>query len=257
MVGLSLGVAALTRTTVLSLTVILLLWTRRYRGLRLMSWAAAGLVGVALLVYSPWPVRNSLLLGQVVPGSSESTEWLWRGTNPNATGGSLTPDGQTMLAVAPSDFQARVAAASESARMTIYRDAALQFIGQDPLDAARLYVLKLKAFWWGSAATGLLYPSVWTPIYDAWYVMVIVFAVIGLWCAWRDEGSREIAVLIVASLLLVALTQAMFYVEGRHRLAVEPLVLVLAGIGLAQAAARAHLPRLESQRLRRARDNLT
>ena len=68
LVGLSLGVAALTRTTILSLTPILLLWANRYRGMRLMSWSAAALVGVALLVYSPWPIRNSLLLGQLVPG---------------------------------------------------------------------------------------------------------------------------------------------------------------------------------------------
>jgi protein-disulfide isomerase-like protein with CxxC motif len=87
--------------------------------------------------------------------------------------------------------------------------------------------------------------------------MVLACAAVGLWCTWRVDRGREIAVLIVASLVLIALSQAIFYVEGRHRLAVEPLVLVLAGIGLAEAAARVHLPRLESQRLRRARDNLT
>ena len=30
----------------------------------------------------------------------------------------------------------------------------------------------------------------------------------------------------------------MFYVEGRHRLAIEPLMLVLAGIGICQVAMR-------------------
>jgi hypothetical protein len=226
----------------------------------LLSWSAAALVGVALLVYSPWPVRNSLLLGQIVPGSSESTEWLWRGTNPNATGSSLTRAGQTMLAVAPPDFQARVAAASEAQRIDIYRDAAYQFVEQHPLDAAGLFVGKLKAFWWGSETTGLEYPALWTPLYDAWYIAMLVFAAVGLWAMWRDERGRSIAVLIVASLTLVAASQAVFYVEGRHRLAVEPLLLVLAGVGLCQAAARAYLPRLEhhtTRELRRARDNLT
>jgi 4-amino-4-deoxy-L-arabinose transferase-like glycosyltransferase len=257
LVGLSLGIAALTRTTILSLTPILLLWANRYRGMRLLSWSAAALVGVAVLVYSPWPVRNSLLLGQFVPGSSESTEWLWRGTNPNATGASLTPEGQTMLSVAPPDFQARIASANEAQRIAVYRDAAYQYIEQHPLDAARLFAVKLKAFWWGSDATGLLYPAPWTTLYEAWYIAVLVFAAIGLWCTWGSERGRSIAVLIVASLILVAVSQAIFYVEGRHRLAVEPLVLVLAGIGLTQIAALTYLPHLETQRLRRARDNLT
>ena len=162
-----------------------------------------------------------------------------------------------MLAVAPPDFQARVGAASEAQRIDLYRDAAYQFIAQHPLDAARLFVIKLRAFWWGSESTGELYPALWTPIYDAWYIAILVSAAVGVWSLWRDERGRSIAVLILASLILVAVSQAVFYVEGRHRLAVEPLVLVLAGIGLCQAAARAYLPHLETQRLRRARDNLT
>ena len=185
LVGLALGVAALTRTTILSLAPILLLWANRYRGLRLASWSALALVGVAVLVYSPWPIRNSVLLGQFVPGSSESTEWLWRGTNPNATASSYTPDGQTMLSVAPADFQARIAAASEAERIDLYRDAALQFMAQQPADAARLFALKLKAFWWGSDTTGLQYPSVWTPLYDAWYIAMLA--------SWRGRAVVHVA----------------------------------------------------------------
>jgi 4-amino-4-deoxy-L-arabinose transferase-like glycosyltransferase len=257
LVGVALGIAALTRTTILSLTPLLLWWIHRFRGLRVLSGAAAAFVVVAVLVYSPWPIRNSLLLGQFVPGSSESTEWLWRGTNANATGSSLTPDGLTMLAVASPEFQARVSAASESERITLYRDAAFQFIEQHPSDAARLFILKLKGFWWGTDTTGLQYPPLWTPIYDAWYVTVLVLAGVGLWYTWRDARARPIAVLIVGSLVLVAISQAVFYVEGRHRLAVEPLLLVLAGIGICQLAALARVPRFEAQQLPRTRDNPT
>jgi len=85
-VGALLGLAALTRTTVLSLAPFLLLWLSHYKAVRVISWPAAALIVTAAVVYSPWPARNSLLLGQFVPGSSESTEWLWRGTNAAATG---------------------------------------------------------------------------------------------------------------------------------------------------------------------------
>jgi hypothetical protein len=184
----------------------------------------------------------------VVLGSSESSEWLWRGTNANATGSSYTPDQQTMLQVAPPEFQARIAAASERQRMDIYRDAATAYIEQHPADAVRLYALKLKAFWWGSDTTGALYPELWTLLYDAWYAAVLLFAALGVWSTWRDARARSVSLLIVASLVLISASQAVFYVEGRHRLAVEPLLLVLAGIGLSQVPSVARLMPTERRR---------
>lgn len=246
--GLLVGVVALTRTTVLSLLPILVWWAHRFRALSVA--AAAVLVLIGLVVYSPWPLRNSLLLGQFVPGSSESTEWLWRGSNPNATGSSLTSDGRSMLDAAPSDFQSRIGTASEAERMGIYRDAAVQFIAQHPVDALRLYLLKLKGFWWGSETTGLSYPAAWTVVYDAWYASVLVLGVVGAWWGWRAQVNRSAMVLIVASLALISLTQALFYVEGRHRLAVEPLVLVLAGVGVVYLASLIQVPRWQTQRRR-------
>jgi 4-amino-4-deoxy-L-arabinose transferase-like glycosyltransferase len=243
LVGTAVGVSAVTRTTVLSLLPVLLIWANRFRGLRLVSLASAVMVVLALLVYSPWPIRNSLLLGQLVPGSSEAAEWLWRGTNPNATGSSYTRDQKTMLEVAPPEFRARVASATETERINIYRDAADQFIVQHPLDAARLYLAKLKAFWWGSDTTGSQYPSLWTPLYQTWLAGMLLLGAVGTWSAWRDPSSRAIAILILASLALVSASQAIFYVEGRHRMAVEPLLLVLAGIGLGYLASLARRPK--------------
>ena len=237
--GALLGIAALTRTTVLGLLPVLLLWANRVKGMPLISPSALALLVAAAFVYGPWPVRNSLMLGQIVPGSSESTEWLWRGTNPVATGSSWTADGLIIAEVAPPAFQAQIAAASETERIDLYRDAAFQFIREQPGDALRLYATKFKAFWWGSSSTGLLYPPVWTTIYDLWYVVVVALAGVGVWRGWQNRAARPTITLIVVSLLLVSASQAIFYVEGRHRLAVEPLLLVLSGAG---AMSLARLP---------------
>lgn len=244
-IGALVGLASLTRTTVLSFLPIVLIWLSRCRGVRLVSLASAALIVVAVLIYAPWPIRNSLALGEPVPASSESTEWMWRGMNPNATGSSYTPDGRTMLQAAPEEFRARIAAANESERITIYREAATDFARAHPLDAVRLYATKVKSFWFGSETTGFLYPAAWTVIYTAWYAAMLVLALAGIWVAWSPRraasapADRSAAVvLIVLALLLVCLGQAAFYVEGRHRLAVEPLLLVLSGGGLACIAAR-------------------
>jgi hypothetical protein len=245
------GIAALTRTTILGVVPILLFWLQRYKGLRLISLPCLAFIAVAALAYSPWPVRNSLALGSFMPGSSESMEWLWRGTNPNATGSSYTTDGRTMLQAAPEDFQIRVGQANESGRIVVYRDAALQYIHEHPFDAARLYVTKVKSFWLGSETTGLLYPPAWTILYESWYGAMLVLAALGVFFAWRTD--RRLPLLILASLLLVCLSQAVFYVEGRHRLAVEPLLLVLSGGGLARLA---RLPAMQLTGLGRAKSSL-
>jgi 4-amino-4-deoxy-L-arabinose transferase-like glycosyltransferase len=230
--GVTIGLAALTRPTALVLTPMLILWSSRYRGLRVLSPAAVALVAVAVLVYAPWPIRNSLLLGELVPSSSEASEWLWRGTNPAATGSPWTNDGRTMLQAAPENFQRRIAATSEGGRISLYFDAAVQFIRDNPRSTATLYLEKLKAFWWGSNATGSFYPSQWSVLYGAWYLAILLMAAVGIWRAFREPATTETAALVLSTLVLVSLTQAVFYVEGRHRLAVEPLLLVMSGPGL-------------------------
>jgi hypothetical protein len=234
--GALFGLTALTRATALVLLPVHLIWLRRFRGVRLLSGAAAAMIGLAVLVYAPWPVRNSLLLGELVPGSSESTEWLWRGNNPHANGASLTTDQQRMLDLAPPEFRARVAAADEAERITIYRDAAFDFMRSDPGAALGLYLAKLKGFWWGSESTGLLYPPEWVLGYRVWYLSILGAAGYGVWRNFSQPRQRSVITLIVATVVVVSATQAVFYVEGRHRFAIEPLLLVLAGPGLVQIA---------------------
>jgi hypothetical protein len=193
---------------------------------------------VALAVCAPWSIRNSLLLGQPVLVSSEASEWLWRGNNPAATGSSYTRDGRRMLDAAPPAFQASIYAATEAERVRLYRDAALSFVGDHPLEATSLYLRKLKAFWWSSDTTGLLYPPEWLAGYYAWSAAILLLAVVG---ALKARRRPELG-LVLLVLAVSALTQALFYVEGRHRLAVEPLILVVSGIGLASVW-RAHAKR--------------
>jgi hypothetical protein len=234
LLGALFGLATLTRSTALVLLPLALVWLVRYRFLRWMSWRTLALVGVAVLVCAPWSIRNSVLLGQPVLVSSEATEWLWRGNNPAATGSSYTVDGRRMLDVAPVDFQDKVYAATEAERVSLYRDAALAFVRDHPVQAAGLYLQKLKAFWWSSDTTGLLYPPEWLLGYYLWSAAVLVLAALGILVARRRPETLLIAVFLLAT----ALTQALFYVEGRHRLAVEPLLLVVSGVGVSVLLAR-------------------
>ena len=116
--------------------------------------------------------------------------------------------------------------------MTIYRDAAFAYWRTQPAQAVRLYFAKLRAFWWASPTTGMLYPGLWVATYNAYYLGIAAGTLLGLVIGLRSERARPGVVLIVVTLVLVSLTQSLFYVEGRHRWEVEPLMLVLAGAGV-------------------------
>ncbi len=106
----------------------------------------------------------------------------------------------------------------------------------DPGRALGLYVDKLVGFWWGSDVTGLLYPQLWLFGYRVWYIAILIPAASGTWRGLREPKQQSAVALVLITLLVVSLTQAVFYVEGRHRLAVEPLLLILSGAGLAGLA---------------------
>ena len=81
----------------------------------------------------------------------------------------------------PPQFRAEIEAANEAQRVSLYRDAALAFVRDQPVRAAELYLTKLKAFWWGTEATGQLYPQLWLVAYRLWYVAVLLPAAWGIW----------------------------------------------------------------------------
>ena len=232
LLGALFGLAALTRSTALVILPVVLGWLVRYRAVRLWSRQTAALLGAALVVFAPWSIRSSLLLGQPVLVSSEATEWLWRGNNPAATGSSYTPDGRLMLEAAPAEFRDSILEADERARIGLYRDAALRFVREQPARAAGLYLEKLKSFWWSADSTGQFYPPDWRAGYLAWSAAILSLALVGCGAGLRASAWRPEALLVVLVLVVSSLAQSAFYVEGRHRLALEPLLLVLSGAGL-------------------------
>src|SRR5262249_52968346 len=117
--------------------------------------------------------------------------------------------------------------------------------------------LKLKAFVWASDLTGRAYPPAWAFAYGLWYATLLACAVPGVWLSRRDEDSWSVVTLILVCVALIGATQAVFYVEGRHRVAVEPLRAVLSGSGIGRPGMTAPVRRGQPRWLPPATDNPT
>jgi len=135
-----------------------------------------------------------------------------------------------MLAMDP-DIVARVQGKDEREQDRVFRDAAVAYVMEDPFRAARAYGGRLIAFWWFSPTVGLEYPTVWLPLYAAYWVLALATASVGGIVLWRGRRRIELFALLGVP-IVVGLMQAIFYVEGRHRWGVEALILVLSAVGI-------------------------
>ena len=245
--GVALGACVLTRPTiaaVVPVVVVWLLWRRDRR--RVVTHVVAGTV-IAALIVAPWVVRNYLALDALVLTRSHLGFGFWLGNHPGAAGGEGDPADPTgdrsAFERASPELRARVfAARDEIAQDRIFRAEALRYVADEPLAFVARTLRKLGYFFWFPPYLGRRYPPAATAVYSAFYVVASMLALAGLWLTWRRPLAGQAHGVRIALLLVltIALAQAVFYVQGRHRLGVEALILVFSGRALAMpGAARA------------------
>jgi 4-amino-4-deoxy-L-arabinose transferase-like glycosyltransferase len=192
---------------------------------------AAG--ALAALILLPWSVRDALVQHRPVFLLTTTGEDFWDGNNPFATGHSYIDAGHTVIDALPPDEAADLRRQpDEVAQSQWFMDRARAFIRDNPAAFVRLTVSKFFHFWWFAPQTGVLYPRAWFRLYMAYYVGILLLALAG---AWRLAGARGVApaLLLCAFLFALSALQSLYYVETRHRWAIEPMVLAVSGGGAA------------------------
>ncbi|MBM4441154.1 MAG: glycosyltransferase family 39 protein [Candidatus Rokubacteria bacterium] len=237
--GGALGLCVLSRPTVLGFVALVVagaMLARRRQGLP--RALAIGIVTAAVVV-APWVVRNYRALDAFVLTRTNVGYVFWLGNHPGTTGGAGDPSdpqgNQSLFALAPPALYARVTAAGEIEQNRILMAEALAYVRAEPAAFVGRYVRKLAYFWTFPPYGGKRYAGWQVTVYLAFYAALALAALAGLWRAWRHPVPGQGPGLAVAVLLpvTVAATQALFYIEGRHRLAIEALLAVPAGYAVA------------------------
>jgi len=228
--GLVMGAAALTRPTVTIATAVSA-FAGVARRTAWRQWLSALCLAcvVSFLIVGPWLVRNQLELGRfaITPTLGES---LWRGNSAVSVHGTLAASGEALLDAAP-EMRNAVWGKSELEQDAIFLAAATEYIREDPPRAVGAFFRRIVVFWSFGDLSGRWYPGAWLTIYAAYYVTLIALTLVGTATLLRRGQRRGVGVLM-AALLATSLAQSVYYVEGRHRWSVEPLLLVLAAAGL-------------------------
>jgi hypothetical protein len=181
LVGLLSGLLTFFRSEayeVLVITLIVLVWKYRYQ-LRGRMQEVTLMSAVALLVVSPWIVRNYVVMDKLVIGSTSGSFNFWRGHNPEATGSSWKPNGEAIWTTDEMnrefDAESPVAKTIEDQYARFHWRKALQWMSDHPREELVLALKKVALLWgidWYS-------PKARTPFYIALYAATVALAVVG------------------------------------------------------------------------------
>lgn len=241
--GLLVGVGALSRATIVIFLPVAGLWllATMPRASWLTAVKAMAIAGtLAAAAVAPWTIRNSIRNDRFVFMVTTDSEVFWRGNNPYATGHSYIDANLTVLDALPldqrRDFRSQP---NEVAQAAWFQERANTFIRENPAAFVRLTLLKFVYFWSFSPQTGVLYPRSWLVLYLAFYAVTVLLGAAGVvhLVRTRPQGLA-LAVVVGAFLFALSALQSLYYVEGRHRWAVEPMLLALSGGGVAALAHR-------------------
>lgn len=262
--GLIIGLLALSRTSMLGLAVVVIVWLWLNRH-RVHLWNRLGILVIAAvgLTVLPWALRNYAIHGWPLL-STNGGHTFWNGNNPFTTGSSLDVyidkvNAYMGLNIDPSlgaagiielrpyplplEVLPRVTRLSEVELEAALYTAGLTFIRDNPGDWLRLLLTKVASFWWFRPNLGRsssvpggespYYDPRWIAPYQGVYVIVLALLLIGLVCSLRDWRTLALFYLLFGYLTAV---YAVFNVITRYRWEIEPFLLTFAMMGLNRLA---------------------
>ncbi|MBU1007072.1 MAG: glycosyltransferase family 39 protein [Candidatus Omnitrophica bacterium] len=233
--GAIIGLTMLTRSTVglfLPFGIAYLALSQNVNKKKLLIFSCALLISTALII-APWIVRNYSIHKQII-FTTATGELLWRGNNIEASGSSYLVSGKTVTETMPKDLAEKIYGKSELVQRDVFMKEAFGFIKKNPDQAIKLFVKKFYHYWWFSPQSGILYLKSWLSIYKIYYTIIIMLGGIGLYKAFCIHDPRVLqgVCLLLLMLLAISLAQSLFYVEGRHRWAIEPIILIFSANGI-------------------------
>ena len=189
----------------------------------------------AAVVLAPWTARNYKIYKRFIFITTTSAEHFWRGNNAFSSGTALTQDGKPVMEGAPKDFLEKLYRMKEIEQYDCLYGQTMKYIASHPAFFIKMAMKKFYYFWWFSPQTGLLYPGLWTQLYKIYYAVIFTLFASGAYMGLKQakRPGRAAIASILLFLLLISAGNSLYYVESRHRWAVEPLMLIFSAYAMA------------------------
>jgi hypothetical protein len=221
------GFAVLTRATLIVAVLPFAYFIYEQRGTKKTAEILAALVLTVSLMCSPWLFRN-YKQDHIIGFASLTGKELYKGSLPNSEGSNYLDNGKDYTSLRSPMETDLLNAMSVKAQDDYFKHLYYQNLKEQPAIQAKLYVLKLKNFWLFRSQLGNEYSEKiqkFIPLYQGYYLILLALAVF----ASVKIGKRSLILLSIP--ILLSMIQAVFYVETRHRLIIEPLTGFLSVLG--------------------------
>jgi len=244
--GLLFGFGILGRGAVVIFAVCSLLWLGAKRILTKKTLFV--IILTTFVIMLPWTIRNYIVYGKVMLLKTNAPGF-WYGNNENSIGTGHGAGGVNLIDSASEDFKSKFIGKDETEQDRFLMEEGKKFVLNHPEKALGLFVKKIFYFWWFPPVICLNYPQVFFSLYRAYYIFIILFAIAGLIYAFADKGFNNKAKcsLLLMYFLFLTLLHAVYYVEGRHRWTIEPLILIFTAYGILELKKK--FPKLSQVRI--------
>lgn len=236
--GVVLGLSFLSRGTALILAPVFVLWALFTFNLSIKKrlYASFFIVLISLAVILPWAIRNYNVTKKIILIGAATEETFWRGNNMNASGSSYDVNGRTILNdLADRDFLRKIYAEDEMGQKKIFEKEAICFIKNNPGKFINFFLKKFYYFWWFSPQAGIMYSILYKTVYKIYYSVALIFVFLGFYSIFKSKENKNFynkIYLLIGMCIAISFFQSIFYVEMRHRWAIEPMLLIFAANGI-------------------------
>jgi 4-amino-4-deoxy-L-arabinose transferase-like glycosyltransferase len=166
---------------------------------------------VFLVAFSPWPIRNYVVMHSFIPLRSNFGYELWEGNHPGANGETPPMETPAVNGKEHSLFLAE----GEVGYMQQKKALATAWIKRHPAEFVGLTVRRFVSFWSGSSKS----PGPMT-------LSLSALALVGLVLFWR---SRQMFILFALPLVIFPLPYYITHADARFQFVLDPLLAILAG----------------------------
>ncbi len=215
--GMMLGLTILARGTFIvfpTIAIVYLLFKKQAKK------ASIVLLGIILMT-TPW-IAHNVITDNVWGLTSTSGKILWKGSLHNSEGGNYLNNGATYYQALNSEELNELGHSTVKGQNDFFMQKYTEQWQKDPVHVLRMIAVKLKNFWFFSNQMGTEYPWHIKKMIPIIRLFNLLFIGALLFFSIKTRQMKWILVAFSFSFL-----QAVFYVEARHRLLIDPILIVI------------------------------
>lgn len=227
--GIIIGLAMYDRATVVVTMVPFIFLSLKQNGSLKTIKNAALITSISLLVVSPWLIRNYSVDG-IIGFESSAAKNSWKGVLKNSDGGNFLTNGETYYAALSTNELDSLGRMNSIQQRDFFHSKYMEIVTNEPGHVIAMFFVKLKNFWWFRPNTGeeLGKLKSFLSYYKIGYGIVLCGIVLLLICFPKKT------LLVLSFPLALSFLQAYFYVEMRHRIIIEPLLIFMAILAVSE-----------------------